>query len=133
VSIRIVGINFKRLEPLRDGGFGLACFRQLQRAVIQVVELARGHIDLENAVLRDVYELGNIYGAVRCRGVLDQDRRTIPAFFVQVRQKHLGIGRAALRGKHQPAAIGGKAMPGVHQGRIAPALRRALPPSAGII
>ena len=38
---------------------------------------------------------------------------------VEVRQVHLRVGRTALRGEHQPTAVGREAVPGVHQGRIA--------------
>ena len=51
---------------------------------------------------------------------VDQDRRAVAALFIQVRQEHLRVGRAALRGEDQPAAVGRKAVPGVHQRRVAP-------------
>ena len=39
---------------------------------------------------------------------------------VDVREIHLRVGRPRLRRKHQPAAVGRKAVPRIHAGRVAP-------------
>ena len=43
--------------------------------------------------------------------------RTVVAFRVDVREIHLRVGRPALGREHQPAAVGRKAVPGIHARR----------------
>ena len=57
--------------------------------------------------------------------------RAVVAVLVDVRQEHLRVGRAALGGEDQPAAVGREAVPGVHQRRVAAHPARLRRPSAG--
>ena len=127
---RIVGTHRQGFGPLPDGGGVLAFLREGRGDVELAVEVGRWNCDALDAVGRDVYKLRDVDGAVGGRGVVDQDGGGIPPLRVDVSEEHLGIGRAALGGEHQPAAVGGETVPGVHQRRIRahaaclPALRR---------
>ena len=126
----VVGVEGEGLLPRRDRRRVAPLLRERRGPVEEPVELGGRRVDLQQPVGRDVHELRDVHGAVGRRRVLDQDRRAVVAFFVQVGQEHLRVGRAALRGEHQPAPVGREAVPGVHQRRVA-AHRRASPPSAG--
>ena len=109
----------KLLWTTASPGFSArACFSSgMRRLVLALVHRLRGDVDepvvlgrparrsAEQAVRRDVHELGDVHRAVGRRAFSIRIGRPVVALLVDVRQEHLRVGRAALRGEHQPAAV----------------------------
>src|ERR1035437_9456122 len=70
----------------------------------------------ESMCVRNIWVEGR---AITGGRVLDQDGRRVASLRVDVREEHLGIGRAAFGGEHQPSPVRRETVPRVHQRRIA--------------
>ena len=119
VSPGIAGTHCHCLGPLGNGGSVLAFLRHVRGHIVLLVEVHRRRVDVLDAAGRHVDELRYVHGAIGRGRVLDQDCGRVVALRIDVGEEHLRVGRAALRGEDQPAAVGREAVPGVHQRRVA--------------
>ena len=71
------------------------------------------------AVLRNIHELREVRRAIRCGGVVHENRRGVVAVGVDVRQHEPRVGRARLGRKRKPPPFGEERVPRVHQRSVA--------------
>ena len=130
IAADIVGAENQGLFEGRHGRFVVPFVREFFRDVEEAVELGCRSVDLQHAVRRNVHKLGNVHGAIGRGRILDQDGRAVVAVLVEVREKHLGVGRPDFEEKTSHRPLGEKLCHEFISG-VLQRIRRAWPPSTG--
>ncbi|HUA14843.1 MAG TPA: hypothetical protein VMG31_06065 [Verrucomicrobiae bacterium] len=97
VAHRVVRLEMQGLAPLFNRLAHLVLLHELECIACQMVELRCFWIDLLHAIRRNVHELRNVDGAIRGRGVIDENRRTVVTIRVDMRQHEPRIRPVGLR------------------------------------
>jgi len=122
VPLPVVGLEFDRRLQFGQGLVKLALPGQLHtpQTALQVFE--RTHANAHQIVVGTVDKLRQVDRPVRRGRVRNEHGRAVVSILVDVGEKHLRIGCVGFGRKDHPASVGRKAVPGVHQGGVAPHL-----------